>query len=101
MKPPSSLRFNFLLDGMWKLESYLEDIFMSKETKVLGPAGTTIVFNGAQPLHSGGLIELGEQIALQVNFGHVNLQTMSKQIVNVIRKVAGKTKRSTRSPKVL
>jgi hypothetical protein len=75
-----------------KPDSQLENFLVNKETKILGPAGTTLVFDGARLLHRGGLIEEGERIVLQVIFGHVNLRTRAKQIVNLIKRTIRKTK---------
>ena len=57
---------------------------MSKETKVLGSDGTTLVCNGACPLHSGEFIEVGKQIVLRIIFRYFNFRAKSKQMVNVI-----------------
>ena len=94
MKLPSSMRFNSHFGWDVEPHSQLEDFLLSKETKVLGPAGTTLVFDGARLLHRGGLIEEGERIVLQVIFGHVNLRTKSKQIVNLVKRTIRKAKRA-------
>jgi hypothetical protein len=92
MKLPSSMRFNSHFGWDVKPKSQLESFLVDKETKILGPAGTTLVFDGARLLHRGGLIEEGERIVLQVIFGHVNLRTRAKQIVNLIKRTVRKSK---------
>jgi hypothetical protein len=92
MKLPSSMRFNSHFGWDVKPKSQLESFLVDKERKLLGPAGTTLVFDGARLLHRGGLIEEGERIVLQVIFGHVNLRTRAKQIVNLIKRTVRKSK---------
>ena len=92
MKLPSSMRFNSHFGWDVKPDSQLENFLVNKETKILGPAGTTLVFDGARLLHRGGLIEEGERIVLQVIFGHVNLRTRAKQIVDLIKRTVRKSK---------
>ena len=92
MKLPSSMRFNSHFGWDVKPNSQLENFLVNIETKILGPAGTTLVFDGARLLHRGGLIEEGERIVLQVIFGHVNLRTRAKQVVNLIKRTIRKTK---------
>jgi len=92
MKLPSSMRFNSHFGWDVKSESQLENFLVDKEMKVLGPAGTTFVFDGARLLHRGGLIEEGERIVLQVMFGHVNIRTRAKQVVNLIKRTVSKAK---------
>jgi hypothetical protein len=92
MKLPSSMRFNSHFGWDVKPRSQLENFLISKETKILGPAGTTLVFDGARLLHRGGLIEEGERIVLQVVFGHVNTRTRTKQVVNLIKRTVRKAK---------
>jgi len=90
MKLPNSMRFNSHFGWDVKPKSQLENFLVDKERKVLGPAGTTLVFDGARLLHRGGLIEEGERIVLQVIFGHVNLRTRAKQIKNLIKRTVRK-----------
>jgi hypothetical protein len=90
MKLPSTLRFNSHFGWDVKPGSPLENFLVTNETKVLGPAGTTFVFDGARLLHRGGLIEEGERIVLQVIFGHVDLRMRAKQIVNLIKRTVRK-----------
>jgi hypothetical protein len=95
MKLPSTMRFNSHFGWDVEPHSQLEDFLLSKETKVLGPAGTIFVFDGARLLHRGGLIEEGERIVLQVIFGNVNLRTKSKQILNLVKGTIRKSTRTT------
>jgi len=90
MKLPNTLRFNSHFGWDVKPGSALENFLVTNETKVLGPAGTTFVFDGARLLHRGGLIEEGERIVLQVIFGHVDLRMRAKQIVNLIKRTVRK-----------
>jgi hypothetical protein len=93
MKLPNSMRFNSHFGWDVRPQSQLENFLVSKEMKVLGPTGTTLVFDGARLLHRGGLIEEGERIVLQVIFGHVKLRTRAKQIVNLIKRTVRKGKK--------
>jgi len=51
-----------------------------------GPAGTFIVFDGARLLHRGGLIELGERIALQVVF-FPDVPFVKRAVRGVVRRI--------------
>ena len=92
MKLPSSMRFNSHFGWDVKPGSPLENFLVTNETKVLGPAGTTFVFDGARLLHRGGLIEEGERIVLQVIFGHVDIRTRARQVVNLTKRTVRKAK---------
>jgi hypothetical protein len=68
MKLPESIRFNSHFG--WDIEpnSYLESELAAMENVFLGEPGNFIVFDGAQLLHRGGLIEKGQRVVLQVVF---------------------------------
>ncbi len=68
MRLPEQLRFNSHFGWDVIPGSALDHTLVRAEHKMLGPAGTAIVFDGAKLLHRGGLITHGERIALQVIF---------------------------------
>jgi hypothetical protein len=63
---PEPLRFNSHVGWDLMPDSGLESWLAEREHKMVGPAGTAIVFDGARLLHRGGLMQQGERIALQV-----------------------------------
>jgi hypothetical protein len=73
MRLPESLRFNSHIGWDVLPGSDLESQLATSEYKMIGPAGTFIVFDGAHLLHRGGLMEQGERIALQVIFSDTTL----------------------------
>lgn len=68
MRLPPALRFYSHLGWDVLPDSDLEAALTRRETVMLGPAGTFILFDGGNLLHRGGLMEQGERIALQVIF---------------------------------
>lgn len=70
MRLPKEMRFNSHFGWDVMPESPLEKCLVEDEIKVIGGAGTFIVFDGSRLLHRGGLIESGERIALQVIFSN-------------------------------
>jgi hypothetical protein len=71
MRLPECLRFNSHIGWDVLPGSKLESRLAASERKMIGPAGTFIVFDGAHLLHRGGLIQEGERLALQVVFSDV------------------------------
>lgn len=86
MRLPEAMRFNSHLGWDVMPESDLERQLTSKEKKMLGPAGTYIVFDGARLLHRGGLMEQGERIALQVVFSDAP-PSIGKRIYKRLKKM--------------
>lgn len=86
---PKELRFNSHFG--WDIESgsEIEKEFITVEKKNVGPLGTFIVFDGSQLIHSGGLVEKGERIALQIIFGKKEniFVFFIKKIRNFIKKL--------------
>jgi len=68
MRLPRALRFNSHFGWDVMPGSALEREVAGAEHRMLGPAGTFIVFDGARLLHRGGLIDEGRRVALQVVF---------------------------------
>lgn len=88
MKLPPSLRFNSHFGWDIAPGSALEDFVVSRQTEVIGPAGTALVFDGGRLLHRGGLIESGERVVLQVVFGRSTWIDRIRAVVGfVIRKL--------------
>ena len=68
MRLPQAMRFNSHLGWDVCPGSALEQTLVQSETRMTGPAGTFVVFDGARLLHRGGMVQTGERIALQVVF---------------------------------
>lgn len=68
MHLPSLMRWNSHFGWDVIPDSVLEQNIVEDEHKILGQAGTFLVFDGSQLLHRGGLVENNERIALQVIF---------------------------------
>lgn len=69
MRLPPELRFNSHFGWDVIPDSPLENTLMNCEKKMIGNAGTFMVFDGAKLLHRGGLVQKNERIAMQVIFG--------------------------------
>lgn len=67
-KMPSVLKFNSHFGFDVIIDSDLESTLLKNEIIFTGEAGKTIIFNGSNLLHRGGLVEKGERLALQVVF---------------------------------
>ena len=70
---PVNMRFNSHMGWDVKPESELENNLVKLENKMIGPAGSFIIFDGAKLFHRGGLLQKGERIALQVIFSDLTL----------------------------
>lgn len=84
MKLPPNVRFNSHFGWDVLPGSPLEKIMLDQEQPLIGVAGTYIIFDGASLLHRGGLIELGERVALQVVFGRSNIFIFFKRCYSFI-----------------
>lgn len=73
MKLPPEVRFNSHLGWDVLPDSDAEAALVAREQHMIGPAGSFIVFDGARLLHRGGLLEVGERVALQVIFSEQSL----------------------------
>jgi len=49
-------------------DSELERTLEAAEVKMLGRAGSCVIFDGAQIIHRGGMVDQGERVALQLVF---------------------------------
>jgi len=87
MRLPADLRFNSHFGWDVMPRSRLEDSLVSSEFQILGPAGTALVFNGAELLHRGGLVEEGERVVLQVVFGDPTLRQRAAQVFRFATKI--------------
>jgi hypothetical protein len=68
MRLPECLRFNSHMGWDVLPGSEWEAQLVGIESKMTGPAGTFIAFDGARLVHRGGLMQEGERLALQVVF---------------------------------
>jgi len=84
MKLPPEMRMNSHFGWDILPGTALEDFVVSRTKKVIGEAGTTIVFDGARLLHRGGLIEEEERVVLQVVFGYTSIRVKTKQAIQMI-----------------
>jgi hypothetical protein len=75
MRLPETMRFNSHLGWDVAPGSELEAHLVRRERKLLGPAGSAIVFDGAKLLHRGGMVENGDRLALQVVFSDQTLRS--------------------------
>jgi hypothetical protein len=77
MKLPESIRFNSHLGWDVMPGGALETRLADTETRMIGPAGTCVVFDGARLLHRGGLVRSGERLALQVIFSDATFSQLA------------------------
>lgn len=84
MRLPECLRFNSHIGWDVLPNSELEASLVDSESKMYGPAGTFIVFDGARLFHRGGLMQEGERVALQVIFSK-KLTLMARAVGKVRR----------------
>lgn len=71
MRLPRALRFNSHFGWDVMPGGALEGEIAAEERRMVGPAGTFVVFDGARLLHRGGLISEGRRVALQVVFSDI------------------------------
>jgi FkbM family methyltransferase len=64
----TALRYNSHVGWDVLPNSALEELLVTSEKRMLGPAGTIAVFDGARLFHRGGMVERGERVALQIVF---------------------------------
>lgn len=81
---PKEIRFNSHFGWDILPDSQAENLLVENEKKVIGSAGSFIVFDGARLLHRGGLIESGERLALQIIFSNL---TFFDRIVNKVKRI--------------
>jgi hypothetical protein len=84
MRLPECLRFNSHMGWDVLPGSELEAQLADSESKMLGPPGSFIAFDGARLLHRGGLMQEGERVALQVIFS---------EDMTFVERAVGKVKR--------
>ena len=92
MKLPEQMRFNSHFGWDVVPGSAIEKFMLTKETIVMGKAGTSLVFDGGTIVHRGGLIQEGERIVLQVVFGP---GTWADRIKKYSRQIMSRTIRRT------
>jgi hypothetical protein len=82
---PSLMRWNSHFGWDVIPGSVLEQNIVGDEHKIIGQAGTFLVFDGSQLLHRGGLVENNERIALQVIFSPVSRVSRVKSFLRGIK----------------
>jgi len=83
MKLPELIRFNSHFGWDVQPNSELEEDLASMEEVFLGKPGDFIIFDGAQLLHRGGLIESGQRVVLQVVFQVSNPKVRKRVLMNM------------------
>jgi hypothetical protein len=73
MRLPEAVRFHSHMGWDVAPDTPLEREMANCEKRMIGPAGTFVVFDGGRLMHRGGLVQSGERIALQVIFSEPNL----------------------------
>jgi len=73
MRLPDKMKFNSHCGWDILPGGAVEKEFVEAEERMLGPAGTFVVFDGGRLMHRGGLIAQGSRIALQVIFADAHL----------------------------
>ncbi len=86
MRLPRDLRFNSHFGWDVMPGGALENGIAAQERRMVGPAGTFIVFDGARLLHRGGLISEGRRVALQVVFSDI---TFTRRAWGRLKRAAG------------
>jgi hypothetical protein len=86
MRLPRALRFNSHFGWDVMPGSALEGKIVAEERRMVGAAGTFIVFDGARLLHRGGLISEGRRVALQVVFSDI---TFNRRVWSRLKRAAG------------
>lgn len=84
MRLPESLRFNSHMGWDVAPGSELENVLVSNEKHMTGPAGTFIIFDGARLLHRGGMVKEDERLALQVVFSDL---TPTKRVFGKLKRI--------------
>jgi hypothetical protein len=86
---PENLKFNSHFGWDIDAGSKNEKELMYVEKKITGKPGTFIFFDGAQLIHSGGLVQKGQRVVLQVIFGEKenNVKFYYKKFINLFKKL--------------
>jgi hypothetical protein len=84
MRLPPEMRFNSHFGWDVFPSSAIESSMVQAERVMTGAAGKFMVFDGAQLVHRGGLIQAGERIALQVIFSAGGLR---RRVIKKIRRI--------------
>jgi FkbM family methyltransferase len=65
---PTAMRYNSHFGWDVVPDSALEKTLEAAEIKMLGPAGSCVIFDGARIIHRGGMVKQGDRVALQIIF---------------------------------
>lgn len=85
MSLPQELQYNSHFGWDIIPGSSLEEELINKEIICTGQAGEYIVFDGARLVHRGGLVQVGERLALQVCFIPITVPTIKSRIVSKVK----------------
>ena len=88
-KLPYNLRFNSHFGWDIVSGSQKEKEALWVEQKIIGAAGTFVIFDGSRLVHSGGLVEKDYRIALQIIFGKKKNFTefLFRKFKNLVKKI--------------
>jgi FkbM family methyltransferase len=90
---PASMRYNSHFGWDVIPDSELERAMEAAELKMLGRAGSCVIFDGARLIHRGGMVEDGERVALQLIFSEP-----SSRLVHVADRLFDASKQVLESP---
>ena len=85
MKLPPEFRFNSHFGWDVISGSSFETLMKEDEIVVVGKAGTFIVFDGAQIVHRGGIVQNDSRLVVQVIFGASGLKVSLVRILKFLR----------------
>jgi hypothetical protein len=88
-KLPVELRFNSHFGWDIDYGSQKEKEALLVEKKIIGDAGTFVIFDGSRLVHSGGLVEKDHRIALQIIFGKKKnfIEFLLRKFKNIVKKL--------------
>jgi len=88
-KLPVELRFNSHFGWDIDYGSQKEKEALLVEKKIIGDAGTFVIFDGSRLVHSGGLVEKDHRIALQIIFGKKKnfIEFLHRKFKNIVKKL--------------
>lgn len=84
MRLPAEFRFNSHFGWDVIPGSALETFMVDSELSLVGSAGTYLVFDGAQIVHRGGLVQRNQRVVIQVIFGNESFRTILERSVRFL-----------------
>lgn len=87
MRLPEELRHNSHFGWDVPADDEFSQWVLQQRFRLIGPAGTYVVFDGARTLHRGGLATLGNRLVLQVVFGSFNLNQELSRLNRFVKRI--------------